>query len=79
MDIRSELRLFISTELLGARNASGLADSDDLLQGGLDSMGILRLMVFIEDRIGVAVPDEAVVPENVRTVDALVRLIESLR
>jgi acyl carrier protein len=79
MDIRSELRAFISTELLGAQSGSAVSDSDDLLQRGLDSMGILRLMVFIEDRIGVAVPDEAVVPENVRTVDALVRLIESLR
>jgi acyl carrier protein len=74
-----ELRTFISTELLGAKDASGLSDTDDLLAKGLDSMGILRLTIFIEERFGVAVPDEKVVPENVRTVDALVRLIESLR
>lgn len=79
MDIRAELRKFISTELLGARGGATLSDSDDLLQNGLDSLGILRLTVFIEDNLGVSVPDEAVVPDNVRTIDALVRLVESLR
>lgn len=79
MDIRSELRRFVSTEILGARGAAPLPDSEDLLKNGLDSLAILRLTVFLEDRFGVKVPDEAVVPENVRTIDALVRLVESLR
>ena len=78
-DIRSELRTFITTEILGGRGSSGLSDSDDLLQKGLDSLGILRLTVFLEEQFGVKVPDEAVVPENIRTVDALVRLVESLQ
>ncbi len=76
MDVRSELRRFVSGELLGG---SEVSDSDDLLQNGLDSLSILRLSVFIEDRLGVAVPDEAVVPDNVRSIDALVRFVESLQ
>ncbi len=76
MDVRSELRRFVSGELLGG---SEVSDSDDLLQNGLDSLSILRLTVFIEDRLGVTVPDEAVVPDNVRSIDALVRFVESLR
>ena len=76
MDVRSELRRFVSGELLGG---SKVSDSDDLLRNGLDSLSILRLTVFIEDRLGIAVPDEAVVPDNVRSIDALVRLVESLR
>ena len=76
MDVRSELRRFVSGELLGG---SEVSDSDDLLQNGLDSLSILRLTVFIEDRLGVTVPDEAVVPDNVRSIDALVRFVEALR
>ncbi len=76
MDVRSELRRFVSGELLGG---SEVSDSDDLLQNGLDSLSILRLTVFIEDRLGVAVPDEAVVPDNVRSIDALVRFVESVQ
>ena len=79
MDIRSELRKFISSEILGARGGSSLSDSENLLQSGLDSLGILRLTVFIEDKFSVSVPDESVTPENIRSVDALVQLVESLR
>lgn len=79
MDIRAELRRYIGAELLGMRGADSLADGTDLLQNGLDSLGVLRLTVFLEDRFGVKVPDEAVVPENIRTVEALAALVTSLR
>jgi len=77
-DVRTELRGFISEELLGAHRAAPIADQEDLLRNGLDSLGILRLTVFVEDRFGISIPDELVVPDNVRTLDALVALIDSL-
>jgi len=77
-DVRARLRAFLG-ELLGLGKGGGVSDSEDLLSGGLDSMGILRLTVFVEEQFGVRVPDETVVPENVRTLDALVRWVETLR
>ncbi len=51
----------------------------DLFELGLDSLGINRLVVFIERTLDVTIPDEAVVQENFRTIDALVALVSGLR
>jgi len=42
-----------------------------LSSGIIDSLGILQLVTFIEERFGVQVPDEDVVYENFHSVKAL--------
>jgi acyl carrier protein len=49
-----------------------IGENDDLLSSGiLDSLGILKLVTFIEERFGFRMPDEDVVYENFHTVEAL--------
>ena len=62
---------FVRNELLHGRKVA-LTDDADLLSAGIvDSLGILRLVAFIEERFGVKVPDEDVVFENFQSIRAM--------
>jgi acyl carrier protein len=55
---------FVRNELLHGRKVALTSDADLLSAGIVDSLGILRLVAFMEERFGVKVPDEDVVFEN---------------
>jgi acyl carrier protein len=62
---------FIRQEILHGR-AVPLGREDDLLGAGvIDSLGILRMVAFIEEQFGVRVPDEDVVFENFQSIGAM--------
>jgi len=42
-----------------------------LLEAGLDSMGIMRLIMFAEQAFGVTLPDTEIEPDNVQNLNAL--------
>ena len=47
----------------------------DLFAAGLDSMGIMQLMISIEERFGVRVPEASVTRENFSTASSLTALV----
>ncbi len=49
----------------------------DLLELGLDSLRIMQLLVFIEEKIGVNLPDHEVTEERIGSLSALVDWIQS--
>jgi len=46
------LKQFIIKELVHITDEASFSDDDDLLEAGLDSMGIMRLVLFIEEKFG---------------------------
>ena len=50
-----------------------------LEQGIIDSTGVLELVTFIEDRFGVAIRDEDLVPENFDSLGALAAFVDRMR
>jgi acyl carrier protein len=52
-----------------------LTDGTDLFAAGLDSMGIMQLMILLEERFGVRVPESAVTRENFATVASLAAMV----
>ena len=76
MDTRDILLDYIRTEILKGRNNSITADDNLLDSGMLDSLGILQLVAFIDDRLGIQIPDEDVVYENFYSVNALAAYLE---
>ncbi len=78
-DIRSRLRAFVLEELIYCENPDDFSNDRDLLEAGLDSLGIMRLIMFAEREFGVTLPDTEIEPEMVRNFDALTRWIESHR
>jgi acyl carrier protein len=52
-----------------------LAPDEDLFEAGFDSMSLARVLVFVEERFGVAIPDEDVVVDEVSTLDRMARFV----
>ena len=69
--MKKKLRAFIFQELIFVAEPEQFTDSDNLLEAGLDSMGIMRLIMFIENEYGITLPDTEIEPDNVQTFNAL--------
>lgn len=71
MEKQTVLMRYIKDELLRGRMNDLQADDDLLGSGVINSLGILQLVSFVEDRMGIEIPDEDVVYENFHSVAAL--------
>ncbi len=54
----------------------GFTVDSDLYDAGLDSMATLQLMLLIEERFGVNLPEAQVTCANFRTITQLAHLVE---
>jgi acyl carrier protein len=68
----------IRDSLLTGRGEIALSPEDDLLGSGLlDSMGVMRLVGFVEETFNIKIPPEDIVIENFMDVKAIANYIES--
>lgn len=73
--IEEAVRQFLSENFI-LEDAQSLDADESLTQAGvLDSMGVLELIMFIEERFGLTVPDEDTLPENLDSVARIVGYI----
>jgi acyl carrier protein len=69
---------YISREFVQDASMLPLGNTTSLLETGiLDSLGLLRLVVFIQERFGIMVDDVDLVPENFDSVDAICDYLRS--
>jgi len=69
---------YISRELVQDAGLLPLGNATSLLETGvLDSLSLLRLVVFIQERFGITVDDVDLVPENFDSVDAICAYLRS--
>jgi acyl carrier protein len=69
---------FISRELVQDRALLPLGNTTSLLDTGvLDSLNLLRLVVFIQERFGIVVNDVDLIPENFDTVNVICACLRS--
>ena len=66
-----KLKSYIFQELVFSEDPEAFGEHDDLLEAGLDSMAIMRLVLFIENEFGVVLPDDELAPENLQTLKRL--------
>ena len=65
-------------ELARVRRIASVQPRDNLLaQGIVDSLAIVKLMLFLEDRFPIRISDEDIVPENFRDIESLCRFVQS--
>ena len=73
--IEREVRSFLTDNFIldeDATDASALPGDASLTERGvLDSMDVLELIMFIEERYGLQVPDEDTLPENLDSIDRI--------
>ncbi len=65
------LKEYIREELMNGSN-NELDETENLLAAGvIDSLGILRLVSFVEEKFGIEVPDEDVTIDNFQSVKSM--------
>ena len=75
MPVKEELKKFIIGNYLRGKNAR-LADDDSFLEGGIiDSIGVIELTAFIQQRYKIKIEVTDIVPENFDTLNNLERYI----
>lgn len=72
-----ELRNFIQTDLLNLGDSDALLDDQELLVDGMvDSLGMIRLLAFIKETYQYNVPPEDFLIENFSSLNAIVAYLE---
>ena len=78
METQEMLKNFISTELL---NYGKQIDAEEnlLMDGMIDSIGMLRLVTFVEEEFNLKIPYEDLTIENFRSVNVISGYLEKRR
>lgn len=69
---------YVSKELVQDPALLPLANDTSLLETGvLDSLSLLKLVLFVQEKFGIGVDDVDLVPENFDSVDTIARYLRS--
>ena len=68
---------FVQCELARGTAMKVLSLTDDLINTGiLDSLGIMKLILFIEEKFSVKITDEDLIPENFESIQTINSLVQ---
>ncbi|HEX6925888.1 MAG TPA: acyl carrier protein [Longimicrobiaceae bacterium] len=74
----AQIREFITDNFLYARPDFVLNDTDALLGSGIvDSMGVMEIVVFLEERFGLEVSDTDITEDNLGSVQAIANYVNA--
>lgn len=77
MSVAAEVEQFVLEQLMAGSTIDAIDHDEDLLGAGVvDSHGLMQLVAFLRERYGIAVPDEALTPENFQTIAAIAGFVE---
>ena len=77
MTILKDIERYLLTEIAADLGKKTIAPDEDLLeQRIIDSLGILKLVTFIEETSGIHITDEDIVPENFQSLNSMVKFVE---
>ena len=71
--VRKALEEHILGEILLRKEPLG--PDEDLFAAGFDSLSLSRLLVFVEEKFGVVIPDEDVIVDEVGTLEKMTRFV----
>lgn len=76
----AKIKQFIVDEFMPDVPAEELEDDFDLLTGGVvDSLGLLKVVAWLEDEFDIGVDDSELGPESFRTVAAIKAFVDQAR
>ena len=80
MDEKPKIREFLVEEFMPDMSPDELDDDFDLQTGGaVDSLGLLKLVAWLESEYGISVDESELGPESLRTVDSINEFINERR
>ena len=76
IDVVGEVRAFIVERFLFGQGADTLPNDDSFLESGIvDSTGVLEIVMFVEQRFGIKVKDEELIPDNLDSIDKVAAFV----
>jgi len=75
--IEQKIREFISKEFLNGTDADFDRNASLLETGMIDSIGLFRLIAFMEDALRIRIPDQDLLAENFRSLDHIVQYVKA--
>ena len=76
MFILEALEKVLLTEIATDSGKKSLDPDEDLLEHGMiDSMGVMKLLIFMEKTFGIKVEDEEIIPENFQSLNSMVTFV----
>jgi acyl carrier protein len=76
-DLNSKIKEFIMTEVNPDLGLSSLDDDEPLIESGIvDSLGVLKIMSFLDDEFGMDLSSAEIRLENFKDVRTICRLVE---
>jgi acyl carrier protein len=77
-EFKAKIKEFIMTEVNPDHNLEGLGDDEPLVDSGIiDSLGILKIMAFLDEEFGVDLSDQQITPDNFKNITSICSLIET--
>ena len=78
MNIEDTVENFIANELLFGNNQNPIDHDQDLIDSGLlDSVAVLRMILFIEEQFGIHIEDGEVLPDNFRSINMVKSFVQN--
>jgi acyl carrier protein len=72
MEHRQQVKRYVLENYLFTDDDKALSDQDSLIRKGIvDSTGMLELVTFLQERFGIRVADEEMIPANLESIDAI--------
>ena len=76
MNSHETITHFIAREFLDGSDIQTIPDDLNLIDSGIvDSLGLLRIVAFLEEEMNVVIEPEAMVPENLSSISAIMHMI----
>ena len=76
MSIEKRIRAYIAENILFSDNGYTYSDETSFLEEGIvDSMGIMELVMLVDEGFGITVEDEEVIPDNFDSISKLATYI----
>jgi len=74
--VKDQIREFIQRDLASAKGVSSFSDTESLMESGvIDSLGIFRLVAFLEENFRVRIGDEEITHDNLKSVDSIEQMV----
>jgi len=77
-EIKATLKTYILNEFLPGEDPAALTDMTPLMTTGVfDSLAVLKVATFLEERFGISIKPREAVVDNLNTIQDIVRLVTS--
>ena len=75
-DVVADVRGYIVERFLFGQGGESLQNTESFLESGIvDSTGVLEIVMFLEQRFGIKVKDEELIPDNLDSIEKVAAFV----